>query len=54
VAPVAGTVAVRDSKNLAGPELIFTRPAWVAFIEGVKCSPPGAALRAGWPEQEST
>ena len=36
VAPVAGTVAVRDSKNPAGPELIFTRQAWVAFVEGLK------------------
>ena len=36
VAPVAEAVAVRDSKNPAGPGLAFTRPAWVAFVEGVK------------------
>ena len=52
VAPVAGTIAVRDSKNPAGPELIFTRPAWVAFIEGVKRWPAGAAPWAGWSEQD--
>ena len=38
VAPVAGVVMVRDSKNLAGPELVFTRQAWVAFVEGLKAS----------------
>jgi transcriptional regulator with XRE-family HTH domain len=36
VAPVAGAVAVRDSKNPAGPGPVFTRQAWVAFVEGVK------------------
>ena len=36
VAPVAGAVAVRDSKNPAGPQLVFTRPAWAAFLEGLK------------------
>jgi hypothetical protein len=36
VAPVAGAVAVRDSKNPVGPQLIFTRPAWTAFLEGLK------------------
>ena len=54
VAPVAGTIAVRDSKNPAGPELIFTRPAWVAFVEGVKCWRGGTAPWAGRAEQEST
>ena len=54
VAPVAGAVAVRDSKDLAGPELIFTRPAWVAFVEGLKRGPGGTAPPAGWPEQEPT
>lgn len=38
VASVAGAVVVRDSKNLAGPELVFTRQAWVAFVEGVKAA----------------
>jgi len=36
VAPVAGAVAVRDSKNPAGPGLVFTRQAWLAFVESVK------------------
>jgi hypothetical protein len=31
-----GTVAVRDSKNPAGPELEFTSPAWSAFVAGIK------------------
>ena len=41
VAPVAGGIAVRDSKNPAGPSLIFTRQAWAAFVEGVKRRPAG-------------
>jgi transcriptional regulator with XRE-family HTH domain len=53
VAPVAGTIAVRDSKNPAGPELIFTRQAWVAFVEGVKCWPDGTSPWAGRSEQGS-
>jgi Domain of unknown function (DUF397) len=40
VAPVAEAVVVRDSKDPAGPKLVFTRQVWVAFVEGVK----GAAL----------
>jgi hypothetical protein len=44
VAAVAGVVAVRDSKNPAGPGLVFSRPAWVAFVEGMK--------RAGRPGRE--
>jgi len=39
VAPVAGAVAVRDSKNRAGPVLIFSRQAWAAFVEDVKGRP---------------
>ena len=39
VARVAGAVVVRDSKNPAGPELVFTRQAWAAFVEGVKAAP---------------
>jgi len=39
VAPVAGAVAVRDSKNPAGPVLIFTRQAWAAFVEDLKGGP---------------
>jgi Domain of unknown function (DUF397) len=38
VAPVAGAVVVRDSKHPAGPELVFTRQAWVAFVEGMKAA----------------
>ena len=53
VAPVAGAVAVRDSKNPAGPELIFTRRAWVAFVEGVKCWPGGTSPWAGRSERGS-
>ena len=52
VAPVAGAIAVRDSKNPAGPKLIFTRQAWVAFVEDVKRGPGGDVVRAGWPGQE--
>ncbi|ONI79058.1 DUF397 domain-containing protein [Kribbella sp. ALI-6-A] len=31
-----GRVAVRDSKNPAGPALIFTPSEWDAFIAGAK------------------
>jgi hypothetical protein len=30
------TVAVRDSKDVTGPELEFTRQAWTALVEAVK------------------
>jgi hypothetical protein len=30
------TVAVRDSKNVAGPELEFTGQAWADFLQGIK------------------
>jgi Domain of unknown function (DUF397) len=30
------TVAVRDSKDVAGPELAFTGQAWSAFVAAVK------------------
>ncbi len=36
VAPVQGYVAVRDSKNPHGPNLVFTRDEWAAFTSGVK------------------
>ena len=29
-------VAIRDSKNPAGPILTFTHPEWDAFLAGVK------------------
>lgn len=32
----SGHVAVRDSKNQAGPALIFTPAEWDAFLGGVK------------------
>jgi Domain of unknown function (DUF397) len=32
----ASTVAVRDSKDETGPELIFTGQAWSAFVSGIK------------------
>lgn len=35
VAGLPEAVAVRDSKNLAGPELIFTRADWQAFVSAV-------------------
>ena len=31
-----GTVAVRDSKNLPGPELAVSDQAWSAFVQGIK------------------
>jgi hypothetical protein len=29
-------VAVRDSKDPDGPKLLFTRPEWKAFVNGLK------------------
>ncbi|MBF6076804.1 DUF397 domain-containing protein [Nocardia beijingensis] len=31
----AGLIGMRDSKNPAGPALLFTRSAWEAFTAGV-------------------
>jgi Domain of unknown function (DUF397) len=31
-----GTVAVRDSKNVPGPELAVNGHAWSAFAQGIK------------------
>lgn len=31
-----GIVAVRDSKNPAGPALVFTSDAWAVFLQGAK------------------
>jgi Domain of unknown function (DUF397) len=31
-----GVVAVRDSKNVPGPELVISDQAWAQLIEGVK------------------
>jgi hypothetical protein len=36
VALVDGGVAVRDSKDVTGPVLVFTPPEWNAFIDGVR------------------
>jgi hypothetical protein len=36
VAHLPEAVAVRDSKDPAGPRLIFTCPEWAAFTEGAK------------------
>jgi hypothetical protein len=29
-------IGVRDSKNKQGPNLVFTKAEWKAFVEGVK------------------
>jgi hypothetical protein len=31
-----GIVAVRDSKNVPGPELAVSDQAWSAFVQGIK------------------
>ncbi len=36
-----GVVAVRDSKDPGGPELIFKPDQWAAFISGVKAGDSG-------------
>ncbi|WP_431893565.1 DUF397 domain-containing protein [Micromonospora haikouensis] len=36
-----GVVGLRDSKDVAGPALIFAPSSWTAFIEDVKAQPPG-------------
>ncbi|SHL25794.1 DUF397 domain-containing protein [Actinacidiphila paucisporea] len=33
---VDGSVAVRDSKDPAGPALTFTSEAWTAFVAGIR------------------
>ena len=33
---LADIVAVRDSKDLHGPALVFTRDEWTAFVGGVR------------------
>jgi hypothetical protein len=35
-ATVTGSVAVRDSKDAAGPALVFTLAEWLAFERGVR------------------
>ncbi|MHA5050684.1 DUF397 domain-containing protein [Streptomyces sp. SD15] len=34
--PWAGLVAVRDSKDKAGPALVFTPATWTGFIAGLR------------------
>ena len=36
-----GAVAVRDSKDPAGPGLIFEPDPWAAFISGIKAGDSG-------------
>ena len=36
-----GVVAVRDSKDPGGPELIFKPDQWAAFISGIKAGDSG-------------
>ncbi|MGH3684744.1 MAG: DUF397 domain-containing protein [Pseudonocardiaceae bacterium] len=36
VAELPGRVAMRDSKDPAGPVLAFTRAGWLAFLSGVR------------------
>lgn len=33
VADLPGAVAVRDSKDPAGPQLVFSRQSWASFVE---------------------
>ncbi|BAC74806.1 hypothetical protein SAVERM_7095 [Streptomyces avermitilis MA-4680 = NBRC 14893] len=33
--PWAGLVAVRDSKNVSGPALLFAPEAWEGFVAGL-------------------
>jgi hypothetical protein len=35
-ANIPQVVAIRDSKDPAGPELVFSRASWAAFTDGVK------------------
>lgn len=36
VADLGDAVAIRDSKDVAGPVLIFDQSSWTAFVEAVK------------------
>lgn len=40
-------VWVRDSKNLRGPALGFTRGGWAAFLVGLRCDEFGHSERSG-------
>jgi len=41
IADLPEAVAVRDSKDPAGPKLVFSRQAWVAFVERAEDRQPG-------------
>lgn len=36
IAETSDLIAVRDSKDPAGPKLVFTAPEWEAFAAGVR------------------
>ncbi len=36
VAPAEGMIAVRDTKDRAGPVLLYTPLEWAAFLDGAK------------------
>lgn len=36
LADISGVVGVRDSKDPAGPALVFTATEWQAFVDGVR------------------
>ena len=36
IAETSDLIAVRDSKDPAGPKLVFTAPEWEAFTAGVR------------------
>ncbi|MBO4207769.1 DUF397 domain-containing protein [Micromonospora echinofusca] len=41
VAELVDVLAVRDSKDPAGPALIFDRAAWSSFVTGLRAALPG-------------
>ncbi|MEU8827076.1 DUF397 domain-containing protein [Streptomyces sp. NPDC048636] len=45
----SGLLAVRDSKNTAGPALLFTPSSWASFLEGLSGGGfgPGTTRAAG-------
>jgi Domain of unknown function (DUF397) len=36
MARIGGTIAIRDSKDVAGPVLIFSAEEWAAFLAGAR------------------
>jgi hypothetical protein len=44
IAETPAAVGVRDSKDRSGPILVFTRPEWQAFVDGVKAGDFDPAL----------